>query len=501
MAVHSLVGFLGSERRKDESKDRVLRRIMDSNLRRMGQGFRQAFKWTEFDRNEEYKWANKTRAICKRIVSTNTRLLSMGFNKLVAEYKARRNHLQDKFRFIIQCLRSADAKYTLQAYNGLIARANMLIGVGIDRAELNKNKLIKRLMNQTFNLQCEAWNQLISFYRWAGIQALAARKEKHRILSRVMDASTRKLGQGLLQLQKFAQNEIDRENNLILRERGILRRILDANVRLMGMGLTQLINYNKYCRENLKNKLRFIIKCCNNADTQTMNQIYNKFKHQSAIHLSIANTHSHFNKIRCLDQLFNHKRKLISQGYLILLHHTRISRLQDLKALSSTTQLQTLKSQTLKRILSSAHRVKMIAFKQLLSHNRRLLSHSLLILQKKRGILNRITSSSTLLKSKAYNKLTLSYNLLKLNLKKRFKFLLSTLANKHLLYTLHAYNSMKQYKLALEGVGYLNYNASMKRKHFIRAIMGGGERHRGMAFNKLVAWAREGRGVERHREG
>lgn len=238
-----------------------------------------------------------------------------------------------------------------------------------------------------------------------------------------MDANARKLGQGLLQLQKFAQKETARENNLILRERGILRRILDANIRLMGMGLTQLINYNKHIRENLKNKLRFIIKCCINADTQIMNQVYNKFKHQSAIHHSIANTHSHFNKIRCLDQLFNHKRKLTEQAYRTLLHHCRIDRLLQRKLQESGARLSKLKSQTLKRILSSAHRVKMIAFKQLLSHERALTESWRLLTEKKRGIARRIIDSKTRLKSQGYNKLIESYKVLKSELHKKFKFL------------------------------------------------------------------------------
>merc|ERR1712048_893605 len=58
MAVNQLFEFLKSEREREEAerleherqqkeKDRILRRIMDSNVRFMGMGFRQANQWTQ----------------------------------------------------------------------------------------------------------------------------------------------------------------------------------------------------------------------------------------------------------------------------------------------------------------------------------------------------------------------------------------------------------------------------------------------------------------------
>merc|ERR1711985_81196 len=62
MAANALKEFLVSERHREEQerleyerqqkeKDRILRRIMNQNVRFMGMGFRQAFQWMEFDRN------------------------------------------------------------------------------------------------------------------------------------------------------------------------------------------------------------------------------------------------------------------------------------------------------------------------------------------------------------------------------------------------------------------------------------------------------------------
>merc|ERR1711941_93843 len=64
MGVNSVREFLSSERDREErereeferqqkEKDRILRRIMNGNLRVMGTAFRQAFQWMEADREKE----------------------------------------------------------------------------------------------------------------------------------------------------------------------------------------------------------------------------------------------------------------------------------------------------------------------------------------------------------------------------------------------------------------------------------------------------------------
>merc|ERR1712072_740732 len=102
MAANALKEFLSSERDREErerleyerqqkEKDRILRRIMDSNVRMMGVGFRQAFQWMESEREKERQLIIRQRGIMNRIVDSNVRLMSAGFNKLVEEWKARNN--------------------------------------------------------------------------------------------------------------------------------------------------------------------------------------------------------------------------------------------------------------------------------------------------------------------------------------------------------------------------------------------------------------------------
>merc|ERR1712048_1361596 len=162
MAANAIKEFLASERAREEAerlererqqkeKDRILRRIMDSNVRMMGIGFRQAFQWMEADREKERLLMYNQRGIMRRIVDGNVRLMSAGYNKLLEESKHRKNNLKEKLRFVIKTLTDKDASYILAGYNGLKQRALMLNGVGMGDAGMKKVQLTKRLTNQGYN--------------------------------------------------------------------------------------------------------------------------------------------------------------------------------------------------------------------------------------------------------------------------------------------------------------------------------------------------------------
>merc|ERR1712039_325941 len=138
---------------QQKEKDRILRRIMDGNVRMMGTGFRQAYQWMESEREKERMLMFKQRGIMNRIVNSNVRLMGAGFNKLLEEWKARNNMLKDRLKFVIKTLTDKDAAFMLAGYNGLKQRALMLNGVGMGDAEMKKIQLIKRLTNQGYNLQ------------------------------------------------------------------------------------------------------------------------------------------------------------------------------------------------------------------------------------------------------------------------------------------------------------------------------------------------------------
>merc|ERR1712160_168339 len=188
MGVNCIREFLTSARddevraqeefeRQQKEKDRILRRIMNGNLRMMGTGFRQSLQWTIAAREAEIALMAKQRGIMRRIVDSNVRLMSAGWNKLLEAHKARNGALKEKLRFVIKALTDKDAMFTLMAYNAMKQRMNMLNGVGMGDAGMKKCQLIKRLTNQGYNLQVMAVNCVREFLTSARNDEERAREE------------------------------------------------------------------------------------------------------------------------------------------------------------------------------------------------------------------------------------------------------------------------------------------------------------------------------------
>merc|ERR1712193_491349 len=176
MAVNCIREFLTSERLADEKareeyerqqkeKDRILKRIMDSNLRMAGVGFRQALQWTVAAREAEIRLMQRQRGIMNRMVDSNARLMSAGYNKLIEEWKNKQGALKEKLKFVIAALTDKDKQFCLMAYNQMKQRMLMLSGVGMGDAEMKKAQLIKRLTNQGHNFQVMAINCLREFLK------------------------------------------------------------------------------------------------------------------------------------------------------------------------------------------------------------------------------------------------------------------------------------------------------------------------------------------------
>merc|ERR1711981_1455748 len=296
MGVNSIREYLSSERDREEQerleferqqkeKDRILRRIMNGNLRMMGMGFRQAFQWMEFDRAAEIALMARQRGIMRRIVDSNTRLMSAGWNKLLEEWKARNGMLKDKLKFVIKALTDKDAQFTLMAYNQMKQRMLMLNGVGLGDAEMKKVQLIKRLTNQGHNLQVMGVNAIREYLTSEREAEERAReeyerqqKEKDRILRRIMNQNVRFMGMGFRQALQWMVADRDAERALMAKQRGIMRRIVDSNVRLMSAGWNKLLESWKARTGMLKEKLRFVIKTLTDKDAAYTLMAYNQLK-------------------------------------------------------------------------------------------------------------------------------------------------------------------------------------------------------------------------------
>merc|ERR1712166_286587 len=182
--------------RQQKEKDRILRRIMDSNMRFMGMGYRQALQFTIAQREAEIALMKRQRGILRRFVDSNARLMSAGYNKLLESWKARNCMLKDELKFVIRALTDQDANYKLMAYNSMKQRMNMLNGAGLGDAENKKIQLIKRLTNLGYNLQVMGINAVREFLtskrdidERLREKHKRQQKEKDRILKRIMNIS------------------------------------------------------------------------------------------------------------------------------------------------------------------------------------------------------------------------------------------------------------------------------------------------------------------------
>jgi hypothetical protein len=70
----------------------------------------------------------------RRILDSNIRVMAQGYNKLVEEAKGRKVHLQNKMKNLIKSLTEKDLGYVMVAYHGLKQRARMLDGEGMGSA-------------------------------------------------------------------------------------------------------------------------------------------------------------------------------------------------------------------------------------------------------------------------------------------------------------------------------------------------------------------------------
>merc|ERR1711957_759111 len=248
MAINSLKGFLKTERdqeaedqRKHENemkeKGRIIKLIMDSNLRYLAAGFRKSLLFTRDEMAKENNWAKKQRGMINRIMSANSRLLSMAFNKLVSEYNYQQSILKNKMKFILLTLNNKDMSSVMMAYNGMKQQAHKLQGLGMGNAEMKKMNFIKKIMNSAYNLQTMAINSLKEFLKNERDQESEDQrnyenemKEKGRIIRLISDSNLRLLAAGFRKSLLFTKDEMDKESNLVKKQRGIFRKMLDANI-------------------------------------------------------------------------------------------------------------------------------------------------------------------------------------------------------------------------------------------------------------------------------
>merc|ERR1712110_485950 len=427
MAVNSIREYLSSERDREErereeyerqqkEKDRILRRIMNGNLRMMGTGFRQALQWMEHDREAERALIAKQRGIMRRIVDGNVRLMSAGWNKLLESHKARNGMLRDKLKFVIKALTDKDAAYILAAYNTMKQRCAMLNGVGMGDAGKMKCQLIKRLTNSAYNLQVMAINAVREYLEFdrhreelERLERERQQKEKDRILRRIMDTNVRFMGMGFRQSLQWTVHAREAEIALYAKQRGIMRRIVDSNVRLMSAGWNKLLESWKARNGMLKEKLRFVIKTLTDKDAAFILMAYNQMKQRCLMLNGVGMGDAGMKKVQLIKRLTNQGYNLQVMAVNAVREYLTSERDREEREREEYERQQKEKDRILRRIMNQNVRFMGMGFRQALQWTVADREAEIALMAKQRGIMRRIVDSNVRLMSAGWNKLLESW--------------------------------------------------------------------------------------------
>merc|ERR1711957_948231 len=260
----------------------------------------------------EIALTNRRMGIMRRIIDSNTRLASAGYNKLLEASKSRKFMLKNKLRFVILALTDSDASFKLAAYNGLKQRALMLNGVGCSQTQMKKVSLLKRIMNKGYSQQVMGINSMKAFLKFDREREEEARlkyernmKEKDRILRRIMNTGLRFAGIAFDQSYAWTIAARKAEIALTNRRMGIMRRIIDSNTRLASAGYNKLLEASKSRKVMLKNKLRFVILALTDSDASFKLAAYNGLKQRALMLNGVGMGDAQMKKVSLLKRIMN----------------------------------------------------------------------------------------------------------------------------------------------------------------------------------------------------
>merc|ERR1712151_988862 len=191
MAANGLKEFLASERAREEAerleferqqkeKDRILRRIMDSNVRMMGIGFRQSLLFTRDEINKERQLAQKQRGIIRKMTDSTYRLLGQFLNQL--KYHSNwKNILLKKtlLKLTDSAYRDQSAAFRIFLHNHREALKES------ERKERITRGVCNRFKDSSYRLGADAFKKLVTLWKKKKKNSEQLRLKKEGILKRI----------------------------------------------------------------------------------------------------------------------------------------------------------------------------------------------------------------------------------------------------------------------------------------------------------------------------
>merc|ERR1711957_301862 len=190
------------------------------------------------------------------------------------------------------------------------------------------------------------------------------KKEKDRILKRIMDVNARFMGMGFRQAMQWMIAQKEKEIALINKQRGIMRRMCDSTIRLMSAGYNKLIEEWKAKRAALRQKLKFVIAALTDKDKRYALMAYNAMKQRMLMKSGVGIRDAEMKKAQLIkrlrDQGYNFQKMAINS----LKEFLKDARIQEENDRAKLERQKKEKDRILKRIMDVNARFMGMGFRQ-----------------------------------------------------------------------------------------------------------------------------------------
>merc|ERR1712195_193947 len=174
-----------------------------------------------------------------------------------------------------------------------------------------------------------------------------------------------------------------------------MRRMVDSNARLMGAGYNKLIEAWKAGQNELKNKLRFVIKTLTDKDAAFTLMAYNQMKRRMLMLNGVGLGDSEMKKCQLIKRLTNQGYNLQVMGVNCVREFLTSARADEERAREEFERQQKEKDRILRRIMNTNLRFMGMGFRQSLQWTIVAREAEIALMAKQRGIMRRIVDSTS----------------------------------------------------------------------------------------------------------
>jgi hypothetical protein len=181
--------------------------------------------------------------------------------------------------------------------------------------EIKKAQFVRRLRDKEFDRLWQAWNRLSEFKSQRSAQELSNKKEKSKVVQRIVNRELRDLAQGFRLSRIFAKSDFEKENFITKKLRTIVVRIMDSNYRLVSSGFGTLVGQNRQHKKLVSQKVKFIINSLRDSGMSNLLLAYGGLKERCVLVNGIIENVGYSKRETFIKQMMDQSLRLLSQGY------------------------------------------------------------------------------------------------------------------------------------------------------------------------------------------